>query len=51
MVTLALTQNDAERLITIAQSGLPWLALLGVNSKTYYDPLNQPPLFRSSPGP
>ncbi|GAB3414601.1 Flp pilus assembly protein CpaB [Flindersiella endophytica] len=38
LVTLALTQAEAERLITVAQSGKPWLALLGDGSKVTNGP-------------
>jgi pilus assembly protein CpaB len=44
LVTLALTQADAERLISIAETGLPYLALLTSNSKTGFAP--PPPLFQ-----
>ncbi|MDA8324355.1 MAG: RcpC/CpaB family pilus assembly protein [Actinomycetota bacterium] len=32
LVTLAVTQTDAERVITLAQAGIPYLALLGPSS-------------------
>jgi pilus assembly protein CpaB len=32
LVTLAVDQNDAERVITLAQAGVPWLALLSKSS-------------------
>lgn len=34
LVTLALSQNDAERVITLVQAGVPWLALLTKSSVT-----------------
>lgn len=34
LVTLAVDQNDAERVITLAQAGIPWLALLSKSSVT-----------------
>jgi pilus assembly protein CpaB len=46
MVTLAVSQPDAERLITLVQAGLPYMALLSPTSKSYFDtgfvPLFQP---------
>jgi pilus assembly protein CpaB len=48
LVTLAVDQADAERLIMIAELGLPYMALLGPNSKTAFDgPSNSAQLFRS----
>jgi pilus assembly protein CpaB len=48
LVTLAVDQADAERLIMIAELGLPYMALLGPNSKTAFDgPGNSVQLFRS----
>lgn len=37
-VTLAVSQSDAERLILIDELGLPYMALLGPNSKTGFAP-------------
>lgn len=37
LVTFAVSQADAERLITIEQTGLPYLALLTPSSKTAFD--------------
>lgn len=37
LVTFAVSQADAERLITIEQTGLPYLALLTPSSKTSFD--------------
>jgi len=46
MVTFAVSQADAERLISLDQVGLPYLALLTPSSKTAFD--TQPaPLFAS----
>lgn len=45
-VTLAVSQADAERLIEIAQVGLPYLALLTPSSSTSFDS-GPVPLFRS----
>lgn len=38
LVTLAVTQAEAERLITVAQTGKPWFALLGDDSKVSNGP-------------
>ncbi len=47
LVTLAVDQADAERLIMIDELGLPYMALLGPTSKTEFDsPANATPLFR-----
>lgn len=48
LVTLAVSQDDAERVITLAQAGLPWLALLTKSSTTGPDTANLPqfPKFR-----
>ena len=45
MVTLAVSQADAERLITLDSSGLTYLALLSPSSVTSFD-ITLPPLFR-----
>jgi pilus assembly protein CpaB len=45
MVTLAVNQADAERLITLDSSGLTYLALLSPSSVTSFD-ITLPPLFR-----
>lgn len=45
MVTLAVSQADAERLITMDSSGLTYLALLSPSSVTSFD-TTLPPLFR-----
>ena len=45
MVTLAVDQADAERLITLDTSGLTYLALLTPSSHTAFDPFTAP-LFR-----
>lgn len=45
MVTLAVSQADAERLITMDSSGLTYLALLSPSSVTKFD-IDLPPLFR-----
>jgi pilus assembly protein CpaB len=45
MVTLAVSQADAERLITLDSSGLTYLALLSPSSVTSFD-VTLPPLFR-----
>lgn len=45
MVTLAVSQADAERLITLDSSGLTYLALLSPSSVTSFD-TTLPPLFR-----
>jgi pilus assembly protein CpaB len=37
LVTLAVDQNDAERVITLDQAGLPYLGLLTSQSKTAFD--------------
>lgn len=46
MVTLAVSQPDAERLILLQEAGLPYLALMTTTSQTQYDttpaPLFQP---------
>jgi pilus assembly protein CpaB len=49
LVTLAVSQADAERLILIDELGLPYMALLGPSSTTTFDsPPSWPPtLFRS----
>jgi pilus assembly protein CpaB len=44
LVTLALSQPDAERVISIAETGLPYLALLTPTSQTGFAP--PPPLFQ-----
>ena len=44
LVTLAVDQADAERVINMAESGLPYLALLTKSSKTGPDPATLPPL-------
>jgi len=47
LVTLALSQADAERLISIAQLGMPYMALLTPASKTSFDnPANPTNLFQ-----
>jgi len=46
LVTLALSQADTERLISIAETGLPYLALLTSSSKTSFGAA--PSLFQSS---
>jgi pilus assembly protein CpaB len=38
LVTLAVQQADAERLIEIGEAGLPYLALLTPTSQTRFDP-------------
>lgn len=38
LVTLAVNQADAERLIVIDEVGLPYMALLGANSNTAFTP-------------
>jgi pilus assembly protein CpaB len=38
LVTLAVNQKDAERLILIAEVGLPYMALLGPSSNTAFTP-------------
>jgi len=45
LVTLAVDQADAERVIQITEAGLPYLALLTPDSKTRFDTGSQP-LFR-----
>ena len=45
LVTLAVNQADAERVINLAEAGLPYLALLTKSSKTGPDPATLPPLF------
>ncbi|HEY7429745.1 MAG TPA: RcpC/CpaB family pilus assembly protein [Streptosporangiaceae bacterium] len=47
LVTLAVTQADAERVITLDQAGLPYLGLLNSQSGTHFDTLPLPPLFQS----
>jgi pilus assembly protein CpaB len=42
MVTLAVSQADAERLVLIHEVGLPYLALLSSSSKTGFDTTFQP---------
>jgi pilus assembly protein CpaB len=44
LVTLAVSQNDAERVITLAEAGTPWLALLSNSSVTGPD-VSSLPLF------
>jgi pilus assembly protein CpaB len=47
LVTLAVNQADAERLILIDELGLPYMALLGPTSKTAFDnPVSASYLFR-----
>jgi pilus assembly protein CpaB len=46
MVTLAVSQADAERLIQIDEVGLPYMALLSNTSKTAFDPNTPLQLFR-----
>jgi hypothetical protein len=45
LVTLAVSQADAERLILIDQLGMPYMALLGPSSNVGYGPPNN--LFRA----
>jgi hypothetical protein len=45
-VTLAVSQADAERVISIAEAGLPYLALLTPASVTHLDPAPIAPLFQ-----
>ena len=45
LVTFAVNQADAERLILLNESGLPYLALLTGSSQTVFDAVQQP-LFR-----
>jgi pilus assembly protein CpaB len=45
LVTLAVNQADAERLINLAEAGLPYLALLTKSSATGPDPVKLPSLF------
>lgn len=47
MVTLAVNQNDAERLIFIDEVGLPYLTLLTSLSNPSYDSNTLTPLFRT----
>jgi Flp pilus assembly protein CpaB len=47
LVTLALSQADAERLILIDEVALPYMALLSPASKTGYDSNNPLQLFRT----
>ncbi len=42
MVTLAVDQADAEKVIQIAETGMPYLALLAPESHTHNDPAPQP---------
>jgi pilus assembly protein CpaB len=42
MVTLAVSQADAERLITLQQASLPYLALLTTTSQSHYDTTRVP---------
>ena len=37
LVTLAVRQDDAERIIQLSQAGLPYLALLTPTSQTGFD--------------
>ena len=46
LVTLAVNQADAERLILLDEVGLPWMALLSNSSKPTYDGNTPTPLFR-----
>jgi len=41
-VTLAVTQANAERLILLSQTGLPYLALLTNSSQTRFDAVPVP---------
>jgi pilus assembly protein CpaB len=50
LVTLAVDQADAERVITLDQAGLPYLGLLTAQSSTHFDTNVLPPLFQSPPG-
>jgi pilus assembly protein CpaB len=45
MVTMAASQADAERLIVLTETGLPYLALLSPSSQVGFDTV-LPPLFR-----
>jgi hypothetical protein len=45
LVTLAVYQADAERLILLDEAGLPYLALLTPTSQTKFD-TNVDPLFQ-----
>ncbi len=47
LVTLAVNQNDAERLINIDEVGLPYMSLLTNVSKWGYDSNTLTPLFRT----
>ena len=49
MVTLAVPQVDAERLIAIDEVGLPYLALLAPNAHPGFDSNTPPSLFRTTP--
>jgi pilus assembly protein CpaB len=44
LVTVAVSQADAERLITLTQAGLPYLALLTDSSQTRVDTRLVPPV-------
>jgi len=46
MVTLAVSQANAERLILITRAGLPYLALLNSSSVTGFDGAGLQPLFQ-----
>lgn len=50
LVTLAVDQADAERVITLDQAGLPYLGLLTSQSHTGFDPATLPPLFQLGAG-
>lgn len=50
LVTLAVDQADAERVITLSQTGLPYLGLLTAQSGTHFDTNILPPLFQSPAG-
>lgn len=45
LVTLAVDQTDAERVITLARSGMPYMALLTKSSNVGPDKLVPPPFF------
>jgi len=49
MVTLAVKQPDAERLIQLDEAGLPYLALLTPSSVTSLDPRQPAPLIQQLP--
>jgi pilus assembly protein CpaB len=49
MVTLAVRQSDAERLINLDEAGLPYLALLTPKSVTGLDPAHAAPLIQQLP--